>query len=115
MRHNSLFSQVSDTAFHNNLVGKLRRCRLNEWTVRWMENSLSCESTPGGDVSRLFLAVPNNRTKGRWKRMHRKEKYLYCAGDQALKQIAQRDCGVFSLEIFKNQLDTILSMTILLE
>lgn len=48
LRQNSLFRQVLDTVFHNNLVGKLRRCRLNEWTVRWMENSLSCERTfPG--------------------------------------------------------------------
>lgn len=41
------FSKAFDTVFHNNLVGKLRRCRLNEQTVKWAENSLSCEPTPG--------------------------------------------------------------------
>lgn len=29
------------------------------------------------------------------------ETLLYCAGDEALVQIAQKCCGVFSLEIFK--------------
>jgi len=26
---------------HNILVGKLRKCRLDEWTVRWIENWLN--------------------------------------------------------------------------
>jgi len=32
------FSKAFDTVFHNNLIGKLRKCGLDEWTVRWIEN-----------------------------------------------------------------------------
>ena len=33
---------------------------------------------------------------------------MYCAGDRALAQVAQRCCGVFSQEIFKISLDVVL-------
>ncbi|GAB0176085.1 mitochondrial enolase superfamily member 1 [Grus japonensis] len=35
------FSKVFDTVFRNILIGKLRKCGLDEWTVRWMENWLN--------------------------------------------------------------------------
>jgi len=34
------FSKAFDTVSHNILLGKLRKCGLNEWTVRWIENWL---------------------------------------------------------------------------
>ncbi|GAB0179458.1 mitochondrial enolase superfamily member 1 [Grus japonensis] len=32
------FSKAFDTISHNILIGKLRKCGLDEWTVRWIEN-----------------------------------------------------------------------------
>ncbi|GAB0183458.1 mitochondrial enolase superfamily member 1 [Grus japonensis] len=32
------FSKVFDTVSCNILIGKLRKCGLDEWTVRWIEN-----------------------------------------------------------------------------
>ncbi|GAB0208208.1 mitochondrial enolase superfamily member 1 [Grus japonensis] len=32
------FSKAFDTVSHNILIGKLRKCGLDEWTVRWVEN-----------------------------------------------------------------------------
>ncbi|GAB0180142.1 mitochondrial enolase superfamily member 1 [Grus japonensis] len=34
------FSKAFDTISHNILIGKLRKCGLDEWTVRWIENWL---------------------------------------------------------------------------
>ncbi|PKU46414.1 rna-directed dna polymerase from mobile element jockey-like [Limosa lapponica baueri] len=34
-------SKAFDTVSHNILIGKLRKCGLDEWTVRWVENWLS--------------------------------------------------------------------------
>ncbi|GAB0179864.1 mitochondrial enolase superfamily member 1 [Grus japonensis] len=35
------FSKAFDTVSHNILIGKLRTCGLDEWTVRWVENWLN--------------------------------------------------------------------------
>ncbi|GAB0181797.1 mitochondrial enolase superfamily member 1 [Grus japonensis] len=35
------FSKAFDTVSHNILIGKLRNCGLDEWTVRWIENRLN--------------------------------------------------------------------------
>ncbi|KAJ7412712.1 RNA-directed DNA polymerase from mobile element jockey-like protein [Pitangus sulphuratus] len=35
------FSKAFDTVFHNILTGKLRKCGLDEWRVRWTENWLN--------------------------------------------------------------------------
>ncbi|GAB0182807.1 mitochondrial enolase superfamily member 1 [Grus japonensis] len=35
------FSRAFDTVSHNILIGKLRKCGLDEWTVRWIENWLN--------------------------------------------------------------------------
>jgi len=35
------FSKVFDTVSHNCLIGKLRKCGLDEWSVRWIENWLN--------------------------------------------------------------------------
>ncbi|GAB0178098.1 mitochondrial enolase superfamily member 1 [Grus japonensis] len=35
------FSKAFDTDSHNILIGKLRKCGLDEWTVRWVENWLN--------------------------------------------------------------------------
>jgi len=32
------FRKAFDTASHNILVVKLRKCGIDEWTVRWIEN-----------------------------------------------------------------------------
>ncbi|PKU37423.1 rna-directed dna polymerase from mobile element jockey- hypothetical protein [Limosa lapponica baueri] len=34
-------SKALDTVSHNILIGKLRKCGLDEWTVRWIENWLN--------------------------------------------------------------------------
>jgi len=33
--------KVFDAVSHNILIGKLRKCGLDEWTVRWIENWLN--------------------------------------------------------------------------
>ena len=35
------FSKALDTVSHNILLGKLRKCGLDEWSVRWTENWLN--------------------------------------------------------------------------
>ena len=35
------FSKPFDTVSHNILIGKLRKCGLDEWTVSWIENWLN--------------------------------------------------------------------------
>jgi len=35
------FSKAFDFVSHNSLIGKLRMCGLDEWTVRWLENWLN--------------------------------------------------------------------------
>ncbi|KAF4804353.1 RNA-directed DNA polymerase from mobile element jockey-like protein [Turdus rufiventris] len=38
------FSKAFNTVSHNILIGKLRKCGLDEWTVRWIENWLNGRS-----------------------------------------------------------------------
>jgi len=35
------FSKAFNTVSHNILLGKLRKCGLDEWSVRWIENWLN--------------------------------------------------------------------------
>ena len=35
------FSKAFDTVSHNILLGKLRKCGLDEWSVKWIENWLN--------------------------------------------------------------------------
>ena len=35
------FRKVFDTVSHKILVIKLRKCKIDEWTVRWIENGLT--------------------------------------------------------------------------
>jgi len=35
------FSKAFDNVSHNILLGKLRKCGLDEWSVRWIENWLN--------------------------------------------------------------------------
>jgi len=35
------FSKAFDTVSHNTLLGKLRKCGLDEWSVKWIENWLN--------------------------------------------------------------------------
>ncbi|PKU32315.1 rna-directed dna polymerase from mobile element jockey- hypothetical protein [Limosa lapponica baueri] len=36
------FSKSIDTVSHNILIDELMKCRLSKWTVKWIENGLSC-------------------------------------------------------------------------
>ncbi|TRZ08618.1 hypothetical protein HGM15179_018489 [Zosterops borbonicus] len=47
------FSKAFDTVSENMLLGKLRKCGLDEWTVRWIENWLNSRSWS------LFLQFQN--------------------------------------------------------
>lgn len=38
------FSNALDANSHNILIGKLSKCELNDWTMRWMENQLNSRS-----------------------------------------------------------------------
>jgi len=38
------FSKAFDTVFCNILIGKLRKCGLDKWTMRWIENWLDGEA-----------------------------------------------------------------------
>jgi len=38
------FSKAFDTVSHNILIGKLKKCGLEDWTVRWVENWLNGQS-----------------------------------------------------------------------
>jgi len=44
------FSKAFDTVFRNILLGKLRKCGLDEWSVRWIENWLN------GRTQRVFIS-----------------------------------------------------------
>ena len=35
------FSKAFDTVSHSILIMKMRKCRIDEWTVRWVENWLT--------------------------------------------------------------------------
>ncbi|PKU40556.1 rna-directed dna polymerase from mobile element jockey- hypothetical protein [Limosa lapponica baueri] len=37
----AVYLEAFDTVSHNTLIGKLRKCGVDEWTVRWIENWLS--------------------------------------------------------------------------
>ena len=39
------FSKTFDTVSHNILLGKLRKCGLDEWSVRWIENWLEWQNS----------------------------------------------------------------------
>lgn len=38
------FNTAFDAVSHNTLISKLRKCRLNEWTVQWTEKQLNGRS-----------------------------------------------------------------------
>jgi len=38
------FNKAFDTVSHDILLGKLRKCGLDEWSVRWIENCLKCRA-----------------------------------------------------------------------
>ena len=44
------FNKAFDTVSHNILLGKLRKCGLDEWSVRWIENWLN------GRAQRVFIS-----------------------------------------------------------
>ena len=44
------FSKAFDTVSHHILVGKLRKCGLDEWTVRWFQN------WPNGRAQRVVVS-----------------------------------------------------------
>lgn len=38
------FNKTCNTTSHSTLMDKLRKCRLNKWTVRWIDNYLTCQT-----------------------------------------------------------------------
>jgi len=44
------FSKAFETVSHNILIGKLRKCGLDEWTLRWIEKWLN------GRAQRVFIS-----------------------------------------------------------
>ncbi|GAB0183940.1 mitochondrial enolase superfamily member 1 [Grus japonensis] len=52
------FSKAFDTVSHNTLISKLRKCGLDEWTVRWVENWLN------GRAQRMIVI---NGTESSWR------------------------------------------------
>jgi len=51
------FSNVFDTVSHSILLGKLRKCGLDEWSVKWIENWLN------GQTQRVVISG----TKSSWR------------------------------------------------
>jgi len=51
------FSKAFDTVSHIILLGKLRKCGLDEWTVRWIQNWLN------GRTQRVVI----NGTESSWR------------------------------------------------
>ena len=50
------FSKAFDTVSQSILIGKLRKCGLEEWGVRWTENWLNSRAPEGCDQwSRVWL------------------------------------------------------------
>jgi len=41
------FRKAFDAASHNILLGKLSKCGLDEWSVRWIENGLNGRAQEG--------------------------------------------------------------------
>ena len=41
------FSKAFDTVSHDILLGKLRKCGLDEWSVKWIENWLNGRTVLG--------------------------------------------------------------------
>jgi len=48
------FSKAFDTVSHNILLGKLRKCGLDEWSVKWIENWLN------GRTQRIVISDPES-------------------------------------------------------
>jgi len=48
------FSKAFDTVSHNILLGKLRKCGLDEWSVKWTENCLN------GRTQRVVMSGPES-------------------------------------------------------
>jgi len=48
------FSKAFDTVSHNILLGKVRKCGLDEWSVRWIENWLN------GRTQRVVISRPES-------------------------------------------------------
>ncbi|PKU38678.1 rna-directed dna polymerase from mobile element jockey- hypothetical protein [Limosa lapponica baueri] len=53
------FSKAFDTVSHNILIDKLRKCGLDEWTVRWIENWLSGRAQSCDQRCRVQLEACN--------------------------------------------------------
>ena len=47
MLSTSTSARLSTLSPHNILLGKLRKCRLDEWSVRWIENWLNGRAQRG--------------------------------------------------------------------
>lgn len=79
-------------------VKELENTLANPWQAICLKGN--CK----GDRARLSSVLPTARTRDdghklEHKRIHQ-EMLFYCVSDRALAQIAQRGCGISSLEIF---------------
>ena len=86
------FSKAFGTVSHNILLGKLRKCRLDEWTVRWIENSLN------GRAQRIVIsgAESSDKSKCRLLNLERNNAmHQYRLATDLLESIsAEKDLGV---------------------
>jgi len=66
------FSKAFYTVSHNILLGKLRKCGLDEWTVRWIENWLN------GRTQRVVISG----TESSWRPVDQREESREVGGTE---------------------------------
>ena len=58
------FSKAFSTVSHNILLGKLRKCGLDEWTMRWIENWLNGRAQRISDAESSWRPVASGAPQG---------------------------------------------------
>ncbi|GAB0207557.1 mitochondrial enolase superfamily member 1 [Grus japonensis] len=94
------FSKAFDTVSYNILIGKLRKCGLDEWTVRWVDTPEGCAAIER-DLDRLENWAKRNLmkfNKGKCRVLHlgrNNLKHQYKSGVDLLgSSSAEKDLGV---------------------